>query len=70
MRVGCGYLDTTAGTGDGISGYLGAGQRRPGLAQSGSPADGSLAVVAGFGSTDIGAKRRVGFDSEAEERPL
>jgi hypothetical protein len=46
----------TAGTEDDMSGFLDAGRRHPGLAQSGSPADGSLAVVAGSTSTDIGAK--------------
>src|ERR1700733_10374792 len=55
MQVGCGSPDITAGTEDDISGWLDAGRRHPGLAQFGSPADGSLAVVAGFGSTDIGA---------------
>jgi hypothetical protein len=38
-----------------MSGFLDAGRRHLGLAQSGSPADGSLAVVAGSTSTDIGA---------------
>lgn len=55
MQVGCGSPDITAGTEDAISGWLDAGRRRPGLAQSGSPADGSLAVAVGSGSMDIGA---------------
>jgi hypothetical protein len=56
MRDGYGYPDITAGPEDDMSGFLDAGQLHRGLAQSGSPADGSLAVVAGSTSTDIGAK--------------
>src|ERR1700723_3647425 len=56
MRVGYGYPDITAGPEDDMSGFLDAGRRHPGLAQSGSPAAGSLAVVDGSTSTDIGAR--------------
>ena len=58
-----------------MSGFLDAGWRHRGLAQSGSPADGSLAVVAGSKSTGIGARAnswrtRVEFDSYPEELPM
>jgi hypothetical protein len=66
MRAGYGSPDTTAGTGDAISGSRDAGRRHPGLAQFGSQGDGFLAAVAGSGLTATGARTcgpRQGFQT-------
>ena len=59
MRDGYGCLDTTAGTGVGMSGYLDTGPTHLGLALSGFPVAGFLAAGAMSISTDIGVRANI-----------